>query len=212
MIVGFSTSGPYCGVALWSQGDVIAARHEERARGQAERLMPMIDEVLAEAGIKYADLDAIGVGAGPGNFTGIRISISAARGLALGLGIPAVGVSLLEALAFGQDGPVLASIAAGRDHLYLQRFGAGAARGPELVSWQDISDWAHPNLTCIGNKEHEIAAILGATGAPAPFYPASAVARIAATRWQDDPPRPAPLYLRAADAAPARDTAPTILS
>lgn len=212
MILGFSTSGPYCGAALYSDGDVIAAQHEEIAKGQAERLMPMIEEVLAEAGAQYGDLSAIGVGAGPGNFTGIRISISAARGLALGLRIPAVGVSVLEALAFGHEGPVLASISAGRNHFYLQRFADGADRGPELATLEDVADWAMPGLTCIGNHEHEIARRIGATGGPAPYYPASAVARIAATRWQDDPPRPAPIYLRAPDAAPGRDQPPKILT
>ena len=211
MILGFSTSGPYCGVALLSGDDIIAARHEDLARGQAERLMPMIDELLAEAGATYDNLDAIGVGAGPGNFTGIRISISAARGVALGLGIPAVGVSLLEALAFGQDGRVLTSISAGRDQLYLQRFGEGIARGPSLVPFDEVEDWACADLLCIGNREEEISDRIGAKCGPASLYPAAAIARIAATRWQDDPPRPAPLYLRPADAAPARDAAPVIL-
>jgi len=212
MILGFSTAGPYCGVALWSGDDVVAAHHEELAKGQAERLIPMIAEVLAEANATYADLDALGVGIGPGNFTGIRISVAAARGLALGLGIPSVGVSLLEALAYGQQGSVLTSITAGRTGMYLQRFAEGADRGPELVNPDSVAEWRFPGLTCIGNKETEIAALLGAEPGPAPFYPASAIARIAATRWQDDPPRPAPLYLRQPDAAPARDLAPTILS
>lgn len=210
-VLGFSTSGPYCGVAVWSNQDVIAAQHEERAKGQAERLMPMIEEVMAEAQLTFKDLDAIGVGIGPGNFTGIRISVAAARGLALGLGIPSVGVSLLEALAFGQNGPVLTSISAGREGSYVQRFGEGIERGPAVVTLDDLKDWAHPDLTCIGNNETEIAALLDATPSPAPYYPASAIARITAIRWQNNPPRPAPLYLRQPDAAPARDQKPLIL-
>ena len=63
----------------------------------------------------------------------------------------------------------------------------------------------------LGEPKVEIAERLGATAGPAPYYPASAVARIATTRWQDNPPRPAPLYLRPADAAPASDAAPTLL-
>lgn len=212
MILGFSTAGPFCGAALWSGDDVIAAKHEELAKGQAERLMSMLEEVLAEAGAAFNDLDALGVGIGPGNFTGIRIAVSAARGLALGLGIPAVGVSGLEALAYGQKGIVLASIMAGRENLFVQRFGADAARGPELVSMDTLESWNHPSMICIGNKEHEIATMLGRESGPAPFYPASAVARIAATRWRDNPPRPAPLYLRPADAAPGRDAPPAILA
>jgi tRNA threonylcarbamoyl adenosine modification protein YeaZ len=211
MILGFSTSGPYCGAALWSQGDVIAAQHEEIAKGQAERLMPMIGEVMDEAQITFKDLDAIGVGIGPGNFTGIRISVAAVRGLAMGLGIPAVGVSLLEALAWGHEKPVLASIKAGRDHYYLQRFAEGARRGPELVAAGAVAEWAHPGLTCIGDDECLIAEQIGAKYGPAPFYPASAVARIASERWQNTPEAPRPLYIRPVDAAPARDAAPVIL-
>ena len=172
----------------------------------------MIEEVLAEAGASLQSLNAIGVGIGPGNFTGIRISVSAARGLALGLGIPAVGVSLLEALAFDHDGPVLASISAGRDQHYLQRFAKGADRGPELVAPPQYHEWSFPELTCIGNNERDIAAQIGAKSGPATYYPASAIARIAALRWQDNPPRPAPLYLRPADAAPGRDQPPQIVA
>lgn len=215
LVLGVSTAGPYCGVALWAGDDVVVARHEELAKGQAERLMPLIDEVMGEAGVSYPDLQALGVGIGPGNFTGIRISVSAVRGLALGLGIPAVGVSLLEALALGQNVPVLASIQAGRDRLFVQRFGAAddcvTDRGPELATLENLHEWVIPGMFCVGNREDEIATVIGVQSGPACFYPASAVARIAATRYLDNPAPPAPLYLRAADAAPARDVAPQIV-
>ena len=89
-ILAFDTSAAHCAAALLCAGK-IEVRVDEMARGQAEHLMPMLEEVLAAQGLTWADLDAIGVGTGPGNFTGIRISVAAARGLALGLGIPAVG-------------------------------------------------------------------------------------------------------------------------
>ena len=181
------------------------------AKGQAERLMPLLQEVLTEADIALSDLSAIGVGTGPGNFTGIRISVSAARGLALSLGIPAVGVSLLDCLALGADAPVLASLDARRDHVYLQRFAEGHDRGPALVPFDDVAAWALPDLTCIGQRSDEIANRIGAAHAPATFAPAIAIARLAATRWQTPEPRPAPLYIRTPDAAPARVTGPVIL-
>ena len=90
--------------ALLAGDRVVACHHEEMKKGQAERLMPMLSEVLADAGVDWGALDAIGVGVGPGNFTGIRISVSAARGLAMSLGVPAVGVSAFEAMAFGAEG------------------------------------------------------------------------------------------------------------
>jgi tRNA threonylcarbamoyladenosine biosynthesis protein TsaB len=69
------------------------------ARGQSERLVPMLEDLLAEGGVAWRDLDAIGVGIGPGNFTGIRIAVATARGLALGLRVPAVGVTGFDAPA-----------------------------------------------------------------------------------------------------------------
>ncbi|QUJ76913.1 tRNA (adenosine(37)-N6)-threonylcarbamoyltransferase complex dimerization subunit type 1 TsaB [Sulfitobacter albidus] len=211
MILGLSTSGPYCGVALWHEGDVIGAAHEDLARGQAERLMPMISEVLAEAGVPPEQLQAIGVGTGPGNFTGIRISVAAARGLALGLGIPAVGIPLMDALSLDAQRPALVSLSAGRGAVYLQRFAADAGRGPARVALDALDGWAHPDLTCIGDQAVEIAAKLGARAATPAVSPAVGVARLAAARWQDAPAPPAPLYLRAADAAPARDAPPRII-
>ena len=212
LILGFDTSAAHCAAALLSGGHCLAARHEEMAKGQAERLLPLVQDVLSDAGVALSDLSAIGVGIGPGNFTGIRISVAAARGLALSLGIPALGVSGLEALAFGTQGPVLACLDARRDHLYLQRFTDGLAQGePALVPFESCADWAAPGLTCIGQRADEIAARTGAPHAPAAFAPASAIARITAARWKAPAPRPAPLYIRDAGAAPARETGPVML-
>ena len=212
MILGFDTSSAHVGAALFDGQDVIAARHEGMARGQAERLFPMLDELLAEAGLTYGDLDAIGVGIGPGNFTGIRISVSAARGLALSLEIPAVGVSLLDAVALGTTGPVLACLQAPRGQAYVMSHGMARGIAPQLVAIADVpTAWSEPGLTCIGSAAEDVAARLDAGLAPAQYAPASAIARIAAQRWQSSPPPPAPLYLKPADAAPARDAPPVIL-
>lgn len=86
LILGFDTSAAHCAAVLLRGDMVLAAQHEDMTKGQAERLMPMLEQVLAEAGAGWGDLAALGVGIGPGNFTGVRISVSAARGLALGLG------------------------------------------------------------------------------------------------------------------------------
>ena len=168
------------------------------AKGQAERLLGLCQDLLTAQGIAFDALSAIGVGIGPGNFTGIRISVSAARGLALGLGIPAVGVSNFEALRLGISGPCACAVDARRDQVYFQAFGAaGKADAPVLCASDALPPFNGP--------------LIGATG-EAPRYPvAEAIARIAATRYATNITRPAPLYLRPADAAPARDTAPTIL-
>jgi tRNA threonylcarbamoyl adenosine modification protein YeaZ len=196
---------------LW--GDrVLAATTEEMGKGQAERLMPLIADMLGRCGRAPSDLGVIGVGTGPGNFTGIRISVAAARGLALALGVPAVGVSGLEALALDGPRPLLACLDARRDHVYLQRFGPGAARGPKLVPVAGLSDWADAGLSMVGPPAPVLAGPIGAVPVQPVHARAVAIARIAATRAGDPhTPRPAPLYLRAADAAPAGEAAPMIL-
>jgi hypothetical protein len=106
LILAFDTAAAHCAAAL-VQGDAVLARRDEpMARGQAERLLPMLEEMLAETRRGWADLDALAVCTGPGNFTGLRLAVAAARGLAMGLGIPAIGVSRFEALAEGTAGPM----------------------------------------------------------------------------------------------------------
>ncbi|MBT8408526.1 MAG: tRNA (adenosine(37)-N6)-threonylcarbamoyltransferase complex dimerization subunit type 1 TsaB [Alphaproteobacteria bacterium] len=211
-VLAFDTSAAHCAAALWSEGRILAARTDAMARGQAEHLMAMMEEMLRGQGLGWRDLSAVGVGIGPGNFTGIRISVSAARGLALGLGVPAVGISSLAALAQGRDGPTVAAIDARQERLYLQGFGAGAGFGPVLCGMGDLPAIAN-GAAVIGHRAEEIAARCGGQVA-APVYPAAeaiAHAAVEALRAGDAIPRPAPLYLRAPDAAPPRDAAPVIL-
>ncbi|OYW58073.1 MAG: tRNA (adenosine(37)-N6)-threonylcarbamoyltransferase complex dimerization subunit type 1 TsaB, partial [Rhodobacterales bacterium 12-65-15] len=95
-LLAFDTSVAHCAAALLLP-DRLILREEAMEKGQAERLMPLLEEILADGGIGWHDLSALAVGTGPGNFTGVRIAVAAARGLALGLKIPAIGVTLLEA-------------------------------------------------------------------------------------------------------------------
>lgn len=207
LTLGFDTSQAHCAACLLRGDEVLAAADETMAKGQAERLMPMLQETLDAGGATWGDLDRIGVGIGPGNFTGIRISVSAARGLALGLGIPAVGVSLLDALALGTNGPRLALLDARRDHVYLQGFGGAGPDEPGLYPVADIGEFCTPG--CVGIGQWGVVPSARIDHRPAAFAPAAAIARIAATAL---PPfaRPAPLYLRAPDAAPSRHAAPTL--
>lgn len=201
LTLGFDTSAAHCAAALLSGGRILAARAEAMDKGQAERLMGLLEEVLAEGNAGWRDLDALGVGIGPGNFTGIRIAVSAARGLALALKIPAVGVSSFEALAEGRPGPVLALVDARRGAVYAQAMPDG-----------------HPGLM---PREEALAEALAGPGSAAPQIEvvemtapgalAASIARIAGARYGTPQPRPAPLYLRSADAAPPADPPPVIL-
>jgi tRNA threonylcarbamoyl adenosine modification protein YeaZ len=210
MIMAFDTSAAHCAAAVLLGDRVLACGHEAMAKGQAERLFGLLEELLGQAGADWVDLDALAVGTGPGNFTGVRIAVSAARGLALSLNIPAHGVSCLEALAHGQSRPVLTSADARQGRVYLQRFCA-EDEAPMLAELAALpAALAMPGLRVLGHASAEIAQRLDATAADPDLPLAVAIARVAAGR--DMPAsRPAPLYLRPADAAPSRDLPPVIL-
>ncbi len=172
------------------------------AVGQADRLVPMLEDVLAKGGVSWPQISAIGVGIGPGNFTGIRISVAAARGLALALAIPAIGVTVLEALAFDTKGEVLVTLDGRLGRLYAQRFCDGLPmEAAKLCDYADLD--GHP-ARCIGFDNEAIARRLNGSAGSSRTTPAPAfIARIAASRLSEPQPKPAPFYLRQADAAPS---------
>ncbi|WP_406650336.1 tRNA (adenosine(37)-N6)-threonylcarbamoyltransferase complex dimerization subunit type 1 TsaB [Aliisedimentitalea scapharcae] len=191
LILGFDTSAAHCAAALLSGDRVLVSRTEEMARGQAERLMPLLEDVLAEGGVTWRDLTAIGVGIGPGNFTGIRIAVSAARGLVLGLDIPAVGVDGFDA----RRAPgTLPAIAAPRGQMYI-----APPDGPARLTTEDDARATADRLGLALNAD------------PSPLGLPEAIARHAAAQYQTTTEPPAPLYLRPADAAPSRDVPPALL-
>lgn len=188
-ILAFDTSAAHCAAALLRGDQIVATRSEPMTRGQAERLMPLLEELLTQASETWQSLDAIGVGIGPGNFTGIRISVSAARGLALGLGVPAVGVSGFEALSELAQPDQIPAIPAPREQVYIQTKNAP----PRLVA-RNEADSLGPLYLC-----------------DQPDMQVSAIARLTARRWTTTRTLPAPLYVRPADAAPSRDVTPVLL-
>lgn len=211
LILAFDTSAAHCAAALVQGARILARRDEPMERGQAERLLPMLEEMLAEAGVAWKALDGIAVATGPGNFTGLRLAVAAARGLALALGIPAVGVSLFEALSAGLPGPVLVVLPerGGGHAAQLLVDGvptAAALRGDPA----GLGPFAEATL-CLGQDARAIASRLGLGAGPeAVRADPAAIAAVAAPRLGKAPP-PAPLYLRPADALPSSDPIPLLL-
>ena len=124
-LLAFELSTEACSVALWVDGDV-RERHEIAPRRHAELALPWAEALLAEAGIAKSQLDAIAVGRGPGAFTGVRLGVAVAQGIALALDRPAVPVSTLAALAMrslglgaGEGDGVLAAIDARMNEVYV---------------------------------------------------------------------------------------------
>jgi tRNA threonylcarbamoyladenosine biosynthesis protein TsaB len=121
MILAFDTSSAACTAALFDETGACFAKADELiGRGHAERLVPMIAELMAGR-----RADKILVGVGPGSFTGIRVAIAAAHGLAIGWGAEFEGISSLALLAAGADGEVAAAVAGGHGELFVQQFNAG---------------------------------------------------------------------------------------
>ncbi|WP_112873018.1 tRNA (adenosine(37)-N6)-threonylcarbamoyltransferase complex dimerization subunit type 1 TsaB [Paracoccus endophyticus] len=265
LTLGFDTSAAHCAAALVSGGRVLAQCCEPMTRGQAERLFPLLQDLLSSQGLGWSDLTAIGVGVGPGNFTGIRISVAAARGLALSLGIPAVGITTTEAAALDLPRPCRVVVPLRGDEVLWQDFGH-APEGPVPAPLgappaQGDAAALGETLTATGQGRRGGAgaqALTGTHAAPAPgprpdfpaqsapaprgstpnggaqagpaqglrdalppgppvaepLWPqAAAIALLAERRAAAGSalPRPAPVYLRPADAAPPRDAAPALL-
>jgi tRNA threonylcarbamoyladenosine biosynthesis protein TsaB len=142
-LLAFETATEACSVALWIDGEVLE-RFEVAPRRHAELALPWADALLAEAGIAKSQLDAIAVGRGPGAFTGVRLAIAVAQGIALALDRPIVGVSTLAALAMqGQGERILAAIDARMGEVYLgafeRRTDATYLVGSELVAKPDAA-------------------------------------------------------------------------
>lgn len=210
-----------CSAALWLDGKAGPHRFLPMRRGHAETLMPMVREVMAEAACAFSDLDAIAVTTGPGAFTGIRIGLAAARGIALAANLPLIGITTLEAVAAANDhgdSYLLVALESKRDDIYIQPFSPG--RVPLSAPASVIPGYAAgpipegADLALAGDAADRVAAALKGREPPAlrltgPDLPdAAVVARLAAHRLATAPPKPgdplpSAVYLRPPDATPA---------
>src|SRR5262249_28362348 len=137
-LLAIDTALEACSAAVLDsdRGGIIASETLTMGRGHAEAIMPLIARVMDLADVEFASLDRVAVTTGPGSFTGLRVGISATRGIALAAGKPAVGLSTLAGFAaplIAEDDSthVVAAIDARHDHVYLQVFGTGG-RPPVL--------------------------------------------------------------------------------
>jgi tRNA threonylcarbamoyl adenosine modification protein YeaZ len=194
-------------------GKLVAHESMAMTRGHAESLMPLIARVMQRSELNFSELDRVAVTTGPGSFTGLRVGIAAARGIALAAGKPALGVSTLSAYAaphLADDGkmPVVAAIDARHGHVYLQVFAPGIVTGARLAPLSEaVRAAAEAPARIVGSAAHLIAERLTDTAArPVHIDPSDApdiawVARMGAALPEGQSP-PKPLYLRAPDAQP----------
>jgi tRNA threonylcarbamoyladenosine biosynthesis protein TsaB len=207
IVLALDTALGACSAAVARSGAGLAALSEPMERGHQERLGGLVREVVAASGISFADIDRIGATVGPGSFTGLRVGLAFAKGLALALGRPCVGVGTLEALAASEPGGGVSAavIDARRGQIYLQLFdGAAPLMAPDLLPLEQAAArlaelWRGGPLRLIGPGAGLLAdlapeAEVHVRAAPDP----AAVCRLAQARPAGAGARP--LYLRAPDA------------
>ena len=211
-VLALDASAGACSVAVVRDGEVRARLHRRLDRGHAAVLVPMIRDAMGEAGCGFADLDAVGVTIGPGSFTGVRVGLAAARGVALAVGRPCIGVTTLEALAAaaGTGGRLLVAIDTRRGDVDGQVFEAsGAAAGaPFLANAASIAGRCDgPVQRGAGAGAGLVSAALAGPPEPLPIASVDAVfvarlaaGKLAAGRSSGESGRlPSPLYLRGAE-------------
>ena len=216
-VLAIDTALEACSVAVFDieRGGITASETLPMARGHAEAVMPLIARVMDLAGAEFADLDRVAVTTGPGSFTGLRVGISAARGIALAAGKPAIGLSTLAAFAaplIAEDDSthVVAAIDARHDQVYLQVFGIGGRTlvGPRIATLREAARAAiTAPARIVGSAANQVAAAWPrGTEPPLSVEHLSApdigwIARLGAAAAEGYGP-PKPLYLRAPDAQP----------
>jgi len=204
IVLGLDTCLSACSAAVLDGERLLAREVEPMARGHQERLAPLVQRVMAAAGLTFDRLDRVGVTVGPGSFTGLRVGLAFAKGLGAALDIPVVGVGALEALAWPQaKGLVFAAIDAKRGQVYLQAFRDRAPlMAPDALTIETaaarLAEFHDGGSTLIGSGAALLADVLpGARIVAAEGCDPEAVAQLAAART---PTPPRPLYLRAPDA------------
>ena len=197
MLLAIDTATPACSVALFEDGQLIAERHEVVGRGHAEKLLPMVEALLGNRRPR-----AILVDCGPGSFTGVRVGLAAAHGLAIGWEVPISGYSSLALLAAKvQECEMASALQAGHGQLFVQSF-TGDALAPidELRSLTPAeAAEAITAGTVIGNGAEALVAARG-YGRAIDDLPRASDARLLPPPLKDLPPRP--IYGRAPDAKP----------
>ena len=191
VVLAIDTAAPRLQLAVLRADGVVQTSIDDLAQGHAEIIFPRIAVLLERNGLGYDDLTRIAVTTGPGSFTGLRIGLSAARGLGLALDIPVIGVPSLLAISLGapRGQPLAVMLDARRDEAYFQDFGApGHGLGePQILPVAEARARIAPGATLVESPFPDIGLLAGfaATANPAEFPPEAAYIRDADAKPQD---------------------------
>jgi tRNA threonylcarbamoyladenosine biosynthesis protein TsaB len=213
-ILALDTAGSVCSVAVAAADTLLSVESRPMLRGQAEALLPMVDAAMRAVALPVSALDMIAATVGPGSFTGIRVGLSAARGIAFAASLPLIGITVFEAVAAGVDcgagadrSLLLVALDSRRIELYVQVFDGDMPLGPpDAVMPQALARWiaescADRCLRVAGDAAQRAAsALVGRARTTVAQAPAAVVgiARETLRRWRRGEPhrRAEPLYLR----------------
>jgi tRNA threonylcarbamoyladenosine biosynthesis protein TsaB len=220
IVLALDTALEACSVAVGNEDGLLARRYELCGKAHAERLMPMVEAALGEASLSMSAIARIGVTVGPGSFTGLRTGLAAARGFALALSCPAIGITTCAALAAGvtKGTPLVIAIDARRGEIYLAAYDgkgretlspralsiadAAALLSKHSRTWRVAGSAADALTSALAAARLEASAVVNAMWPDA----ANMLALVARAEPSEHPPRP--LYLRAVDAKRVHETAP----
>jgi tRNA threonylcarbamoyladenosine biosynthesis protein TsaB len=202
LILSLDSAGSGCSACVWRDGEVLAAAEEQMQRGQDQRLMPLILEVMKQASVEFDALDRIAVTRGPGSFTGLRIGLAAARGIGLAAGKPVVGIdrfAIFREQTKTTDQNLLIVIESRRAELYCRFYPASdGGHEPIMMTREEIATFLdkNKNTIVVGDADGTHANEVG-------------VCALLASRADTNDPAflPRPLYIRPPDVTFAKQRA-----
>jgi tRNA threonylcarbamoyladenosine biosynthesis protein TsaB len=201
LILSIDSAGSGCGACVWRDSKVLAESHERMERGQDQKLLPLVLDVMQKADVKFADFDRIAATRGPGSFTGLRIGLAVARGIGLAAGKPVLGIdrfAIYRLLVKPPRKNLLAVIDSRRKDLFCRFYpSAGVAMESTMMTADEIRIFASRKGDTVVTGDIEVPGVdFHATDEKETV----ACAALAAVARPDDPHfLPRPLYIRAPD-------------
>ena len=197
-ILAIDTSSNYCSASVVSKNNILADSYVENKKHQYDVIFSQINKVLNKCNLSIEDIDGYGVCIGPGNFTGIRISLSIIKGISFASGKPAIGISAFECLAFPYR-TCSVIIKGGKDYIFTQTFKKNVSvNKPKMIKYDNIKNFEKLNkLPLIGYKAKELSNTLKTSFlSESTFISTITLGRLASKRINNFEESLKPLYIK----------------
>ncbi len=191
LVIGIDTSGTFVRLSIL-QGNSLVIQRDELKQSGVDRLFPLIHEMFQEKNLSWDMMKGIGVCIGPGNFNGIRVGVSAARGLSLSLGIPAIGINKFDAFALGNSEPLVVSVKSVKDNIFCR---IGSTGQPFVVDINNLRLSNVDNYSVVGFEAERISKQFGINFLAQKYNSSHAVALISSKQRGKHHSPPKPYYV-----------------